>query len=389
MVRTFIFWLLCITAGVGFAQENQILSPFNKAHLEQAVRQYEALTEAGSWQQLPDNLLLRPGDSSRYVLPLQENLLLTGDLYLDTIQHATRYTTAIAAAVKSFQGRHGLVADGVLGPQTIAALNVPPSDRLWQLRQNLSRWDQSFGNVMQPHVVINIPDYTLHVIEAERQVMEMRVIVGKPSLETMPIKSKLTTVVLHPYWYLPKSIAVEEIVPILRRNPGYLDKKNMKLEKPFGTGWVRVNPWRVNWDQVNSTNYNYRIVQLEGSGNELGQVKFPFPNSIPQYLHDTPKKELFTYPYRAFSHGCIRLEKPVDFAYYLLEKGSGYTTEKIDRLWERSKPNHYLSVHQPIPLYIVYLTAWVDDQLQVQFRDDVYGYDVRPHLTQEKLIPSN
>lgn len=360
-------------------------------HLLQAISQYQVLNKAGKWHFLPDTLLLKPGDSSQFVLHLQENLLLTGDLplasdkptaFTDTL--AGVYTPAITAAVRNFQHRHGLIADGVLGPITIAALNVPPAYRLWQLQQNLVRWDTTFVNVTQPYVIINLPDYTLQVVDSNRTVLQMRVIVGKPELETFPVRSELTTVVLHPYWYLPSSIAVEEIVPLLRRNPGYLARKGMKLERPSGNRWVQVNPWRVNWHNINSANFNYRIVQLQGSDNELGQVKFPFPNSLPQYLHDTPDKAYFDYPHRAFSHGCIRLEKPVELAYYLLERGSGYSTEKVNRLWMKFKPNHYLVVHEPLPLLIVYLTAWADADMQVQFRDDVYGYDVMPHLTQEK-----
>lgn len=364
---------------------------YSRTHMLQAISQYQALTEAGKWHLLPDTLLLKPGDSSRFVLQLQENLLFTGDFphasgkpsaFSDTL--ADIYTPAITAAVRNFQQRHGLIADGVLGPITIAALNVPPAYRLWQLQQNLVRWDTTFIDLTQPYVIINLPDYTLQVIDSNRTVLQMRVIVGKPELETFPVRSELTTVVLHPYWYLPSSIAVEEIVPLLRRNPGYLARKGMKLERPSGNRWVRVNPWRVNWHNINSANFNYRIVQQQGSDNELGQVKFPFPNSLPQYLHDTPDKEYFNYPNRAFSHGCIRLEKPVEFAYYLLERGSGYTTKKVDQLWMKFKPNHYLAVHEPLPLLIVYLTAWADADMQVQFRDDIYGYDVMPHLTQEK-----
>ncbi|MCJ8166678.1 L,D-transpeptidase family protein [Pontibacter sp. E15-1] len=384
MARVLILWLLYAAAQAGYAQETHTsLSPFSKANLEQAILMYEALAEADSWKSLPHRLLLRPGDSSQYVIPLKQNLTLTGDLLPDTTLPSMLYTAPMVAAVKRFQQRHGLVPDGVLGPLTVRALNVPPSYRLWQLQQSFARWDSFFGDPAPAFVVINIPDYTLHVLEDERQVMEMRVIVGKPSLATIPIKSRLTTVVLNPYWYLPTSIAVKEIVPILRRNPGYLARKNMKLEKPIGNSWVRVNPWRVDWDKIDQTNYTYRIVQLDGSENELGQVKFPFPNPIPQYLHDTPNKALFTYPNRAFSHGCIRLERPIELAYYLLEKGSGYSTEKIDKIWMKSKPNHYLRVHEPLPLYIVYLTAWADGAQQVQFRDDVYGYDVMPHLTLE------
>ena len=380
MARILLILLWYITAGASYAQAQQA-PPYSRDRLLQAIAQYQALAEEGNWHFLPDTLLLQPGDSSQYVLPLYANLHLTGDLPPAAGTASVLYTKAITAAVRNFQRRHGLMADGVLGPHTVAALNVPPSYRLWQLQQNLIRWDTTFTDVQQPYVVVNIPDYTLQVIDSSLTVLQMRVIVGKPRLKTYPVRSKLTTVVLHPYWYLPTTIAVNEIVPLLRRNPGYLQRKHMKLEKPSGEGWVLVNPWRVNWQNVNSNNFNYRIVQLDGDNNELGQVKFPFPNSIAQYLHDTPNKEFFRYPNRAFSHGCIRLEKPLEFAYYLLERGSGYTTEKVDRLWKKPKPNHYLPVLQPLPLYIVYLTAWADAQSGVQFRNDIYGFDVMPQLT--------
>lgn len=387
MARFLFIWFLYSIAGAVYAQEQPVVQqqPYSRAHLLQAIRQYQALaaTEAKEWHRLPDTLLLRQGDSSQHIVPLQNNLRLTGDFQALPDSASVRYTPAITAAVRRFQRRHGLRDDGVLGPLTIAALNVPPSYRLWQLQQNLMRWDTSFVEVTQPYVVINIPEYTLQVVDSNRSVLQMRVIVGKPTLETYPVRSELTTVVLRPYWYLPTSIAVNEILPLLRRNPGYLARKRMVLEAPSENGWVRVNPWHVNWHHINGGNFNYRIVQLEGDGNELGQVKFPFPNSLPQYLHDTPNKELFEYPDRAFSHGCIRLEKPVEFAYFLLQKGSGYSTEKIDRLWKEARPNHYLPVYAPVPLYVVYLTAWADANMQVQFRKDVYGFDVLPQLSKE------
>jgi L,D-transpeptidase YcbB len=357
--------------------------PYHRANLLEAIKQYESLVKAGNWHTFPRNILIYPKDTNKHVISLQENLLLTGDLQLDYTSDDSVYSDEIRKAVVNFQLRHGLKPDGVLGPRTAAALNVPISTRLRQLQLNLTRWDTSLANSTQPYVVINLPDYSLKVVDSNRTVLDMRVVIGKPDLPTMEINSKVDMVVFHPNWYIPTSIAVDEIVPILQRNPGYLDSRNMRLERKTGIGWLKTNPWRVNWHEVNRSNFNYRIIQLSGPQNELGKVKFPFPNSIPQYMHDTPSKSLFEYPTRAFSHGCIRLEKPMEFAYYLLQEGSGFDMDKINRLWERNKPNHYIRVKNPPPLYIIYLTAWADENKQVHFREDLYGYDNIPRLSKE------
>ncbi|WP_439882055.1 L,D-transpeptidase family protein [Pontibacter sp. MBLB2868] len=386
MIHCLRIFLLFLFAGTVCAQDlQQELQnvPYSKTRLQEAIVGYQSLIDANSWHTFPPNLLLRPNDTSHFVPLLQENLLLTGDLALDSVSKAPVYASAIESAVKRFQARHGLTTDGVLGPNTVAALNIPLTRRLQQLHQNLARWDTSLSAAAQPYVLINLPDYTLHVVENNQDVLQMRVIIGKPELKTFPIRSELNMVVLHPYWYVPTSIAIKEIVPLLRRNPGYLAKKNMRLEKNTSIGWIRVNPWRVDWQNIDETNFNYRIVQLSGPENELGQVKFLFPNKLPQYMHDTPHKELFDYPNRAFSHGCIRLEKPVELAYYLLKKGSGFDTEKVDKLWFKDKPNHYIKLKDPLPLFIIYQTAWVDEHMQIQFRDDMYDFVTPSALSSE------
>lgn len=371
--------LLFILAGVArvFAQgqEQPSYAPYSKARMEQAILRYESIAQSDHWHTFPDTLLLRPGDSSLFVAQLQDNLLLTGDLPLDSSYNTPDYTSGLSTAVKLFQRRHGLKPDGVVGPNTVAALNVTPARRLEQLRINLTRYDSTFVKEKEPYAVINLPEYKMLVVDSGRVYLQMRVVIGKPTLKTYPIHSKLDMVVLNPYWQVPTSIAVNEIVPILRRNPGYLAKKNMILERNDNGSWVRVNPAEVDWQSINRANFNYRITQLSGLDNELGQVKFPFPNRLPQYLHDTQAKALFNHPHRDFSHGCVRLEKPVELAYYLLRRGSGYTKEGVDKLWAQGKPNHYVRVKKPIPLHIVYFTSWVNEQMEVHFREDVYGYD--------------
>ncbi|WP_276497325.1 L,D-transpeptidase family protein [Pontibacter litorisediminis] len=372
----FLYILLLVLLGVAEVQaQQQPYQPYSKERLRQVILRYEAIAQTKLWHTFPDTLLLRPGDSSRYVPQLQDNLLLTGDLSLDSTAASPDYTLRLATAVKRFQGRHGLSADGVVGPNTVAALNVTPDKRLEQLRINLSRFDSVFTYQQEPYAVINLPEFVMQVVDSSRTLLQMRVVIGKPPLKTYPIHSRLDMVVLNPYWQVPVSIAVNEIVPILRRNPGYLAGKKMILEKPTASGWVRVNPWEVDWQSINRANFNYRITQLNGPDNELGRVKFPFPNRLPQYLHDTQAKALFNHPYRAFSHGCVRLEKPVELAYYLLQRGSGYSSEGVEKLWAQSKPNQHIRFKNPMPLHIVYFTSWVDEQMTVHFREDVYNYD--------------
>ncbi|WP_242920103.1 L,D-transpeptidase family protein [Pontibacter liquoris] len=348
----------------------------------QVIAQYEKLAEAKTWHTFPDTLLLRPGDKNSFVPLLQENLVLAGDLPGEKKSENSVYTPAIEAAVKRFQQRHGLRADGYMGPQTVRAMNIPPYHRLLQLEWSLTRWNAASVHLAQPYVLINIPDYSLQVIDSNRTLLHMAVIVGKPSLPTYPVASKLNMVVLRPEWNVPRSIAVKELLPILRRNPGYLSRKHMQLLKDRSDGSaVRLNPWRINWNNINSSNYNFRIVQLPGSDNELGQVKFLFPNRVAQYMHDTPHKALFqTFP-RAYSHGCMRLEKPIQLADYLLKKSFGYSDADVAHLIATSKPNSYIRLRQPLPLVIVYMTAWADEHMQVQFREDVYGWDkIQPIL---------
>ncbi len=369
----FIFFFLW--TEVRAQEQLQPYRPYSKDRMEQALLQYEAIAKSGCWHTFPDTLLLRPGDSSPLIPQLQDNLLLTGDLPLDSASSALVYTSGISTAVRHFQRRHGLAPDGVVGPVTVAALNVLPDKRLEQLRINLTRYDAVFTSEQEPYAIINLPEFMMQVVDSGKTALQMRVIVGKPVLKTYPIHSRLDMVVLNSYWQVPTSIAVKEIVPILRRNPGYLAKKNMVLEQSDGSGWMRISPWEVDWQRITAANFNYRIIQLNGPDNELGVVKFPFPNRLPQYLHDTQAKQLFSYPSRAFSHGCVRLEKPVELAYYLLERGSGYTAAEVKKLWELGRPNHYVRVKKPVPLHIVYFTSWVDEQMEVHFRDDVYGYD--------------
>ncbi|MBB6612575.1 L,D-transpeptidase family protein [Pontibacter sp. Tf4] len=374
MVYRWLILLLLLLPGRLLAQlpEPAWLQTERQAQLmQQAIDLYSCISTTNTWYTLPANLRLSPGDTNQYVPNLQHNLLLTRDLQPDYSMPTTIYDTLLVSAAMRFQQRHGLKADGRIGPRTIAELNVPPARRLQLLRNNLQRWKNTTSCAPRPAIYINIPAFELYVLDTSRVLLQMKVITGKPATPTYQITTELQSIVVNPTWNLPRSIAVNEIVPILRRNPNYLNKRNMRV---YLNG-RQINPWRVNWKAVNSSNYSYQITQMPGRDNELGELKFLYDSKVNQYMHDTPRKELFDYYPRDFSHGCIRLEKPYELALYLLQYHNGFSKAKAEELLHTRKPNHYLHVRKNMALFILYQTAWVDQHGLVQFRKDVYGYE--------------
>jgi L,D-transpeptidase YcbB len=379
MIRLLLLLYLLLGTLPGSSRDSTevwLITPDQKNLLRQAVVQYEEL-RTRTWHSFPNNLLLRPGDSSRYVRHLMDNLLLTGDLQnVDAQMHARHYHRALATAVARFQARHALKADSIVGPRTVAALNIAPEQRLRQIENSLQRWEAFSLDLPQPYIIINIPDYTLRLIDQDTVRLHMRTIVGKPDLPTIVNHTKLHTLVINPYWYIPRSIATKEILPILKRNPAYLASRDMELFRPTALGgWQKISPWSVDWGAVTAANFNYRIVQVAGAHNELGQMKFLFDTRVSQYLHDTKARNLFSMEKRAFSHGCIRLQNPEVLALYLLQEHNGFSPERTHRLMNSDKDEQHIRVKKPIPLIIVYMTAWVDPVQGLQFREDIYGYD--------------
>ncbi len=379
--------LLYLCSLPGMAQEEEelwLLVPDQKQRLRQAVEQYQALADSASWHTFPSTLLLRPGDSSRYVPPLQETLQLLGDWVAEDSENRHQYTPALAAAVVRFQARHALKPDGIVGPRTVAALNRPPAQRLLQLQNSLSRWEAFSKDISQPYILVNIPDYSLRVIDHSAVLLDMRTIVGKPAQPTLVNQTDLHTIVFNPYWYIPNSIASKEILPILKRNPGYLAKRDMQLLKPAVLGgYTKIDPWQVNWSKVDASGFNFRVVQVAGEQNELGKVKFLFHSNVNQYLHDTNDRHLFDLDRRAFSHGCIRLQHPHELAQYLMQERSGLTEKRAERFLTTDKDEQFVRLKKPVPILIVYMTAWADPHLGLQFREDIYGYDQPKQVTME------
>jgi murein L,D-transpeptidase YcbB/YkuD len=340
--------------------------------LRQALAGYRALAAAGGWPEIPDGPILGPESTDPRVGSLRLRLQLTGDLAAESQGHPqSGYDGDVHQAVRQFQQRHGLPANGVVDEQTRAVLNIPVQDRIRQILANLERARWLRDDLGDPHVLVNLADFDLQVAEGGRDVIRMRVVIGEPETITPVFSDKISYIEINPYWNMPRSIAVKEKLPVLRRNPGALRAQNIRLLAPDGE---EIDPASVNWSAVNANNFNYRLRQDPGAQNALGRIKFMFPNPYGVYLHDTPSRELFRRHVRAFSHGCIRIEKPIELATFLLRGNEGWGRARIQQMIARGK-NRAVILNNPVPVHIVYLTAWVDAGGKMQFRDDHYNLD--------------
>jgi murein L,D-transpeptidase YcbB/YkuD len=287
------------------------------------------------------------------------------------------YGAALVEAVKHFQRRHGLEDDGRLGADTLKQLNVPLSDRVRQLQLALERWRWLPSEFSAPPIVVNIPDFRLRAIDENNNVaLDMRVVVGKSIRTQTPVFSRdMTYVVLRPYWNVPPSILRGEIVRAIQRDRNYVANKRYEVTTKDGT----VVTSGVISDEVLADLKAGRLAirQKPGPTNALGLVKLMFPNEFNVYLHSTPAPELFSRTRRAFSHGCIRVEKPAELTAWVLRDNSDWTVSRVKQSMEQGKDNVTVNLNRPVPVFIVYATALAYENGEVHFYDDIYGHDAK------------
>ncbi|MGE0826647.1 MAG: murein L,D-transpeptidase [Candidatus Binatia bacterium] len=354
----------------------QSLTPSLAAYrkLQEALAAYRMRARAGGWPVLPPGQTLHPGDQDERVPLLRARLDGAHQPLSLSFAHPEVFDEPLVQQVRYFQERHGLVVDGIVGPRTLAALNVPMGTRVRQLILNLERWRWFPRDLEQCAVIVNIAGFTLDVVEEGSEVLNMRIIVGKPYSRTPVFRSAINAVELNPAWHVPYSIATKELLPLIRRDPSYLTKHNMTVLQGSGANTQRVAPGAINWWALSRRYFPYRLRQEPGPQNALGRLKFHLPNPFSVYLHDTPTQALFAQSVRAFSHGCIRIEKPVELAAYALRDNSQWTREL---LWEAIEHGvrETIPLHSPLPIYVGYWTAWVDGDGILQLREDLYGRD--------------
>jgi murein L,D-transpeptidase YcbB/YkuD len=307
---------------------------------------------------------------------LRERLKLTGDLRetegpLDN----NVFDHPLADAVKNFQARHGLTVDGIAGVKTLAELNILPQQRIQEIQVNLQRWADLSKRLGDRFVMVNIPEFQLYVYDNGEQVMTMKAIVGKPDLQTPELSSRITRIILNPYWHVPDKIAAKDLAPKVRNDPYYLDDMHIKVFVNNGDSKEEISSQDIDWQSVEDSNAQYSFRQEPGDDNALGQVKFEFPNSHDVYLHDTSARSLFNEPFRALSHGCVRVEKPLDLVAYLMKDDFDWNDDRVQEILAMRKTT-YIPVAKPMPVYITYITVWSDENGVVNYRNDIYQRDI-------------
>lgn len=335
--------------------------------LRQWLARYEQMHAQGQqWPVVPAAVTsLKPGDTTALLLPLRRRLIATGELLTD-FEQGMVYDANVENAIVRFQQRHGLEATGIVGTQTLEALNTPLTTRIAQLKANLLRMHWLPRDMGDRYLLVNVPAYTLVAVEWGRIVDEWRVVTGAKRTPTPLFRADMTNLVFYPYWNIPISIARGEVLPGMRKDSLYLHKKRYEV--------IPMAPAQET--ALNATGYAkaYRLRQKPGPGNALGRIKFNLPNPWDIYLHDTPSKSFFAKDIRAFSHGCVRVQDPERLAAWLLA-AQQWTPDSIAQVIDKGKT---LSVHlqQPIPVYLTYQTAWVSTRGELHFRPDIYRHDL-------------
>ncbi|HET7453643.1 MAG TPA: L,D-transpeptidase family protein [Thermoanaerobaculia bacterium] len=365
-------------ADVPSALEN-VEPPFGGyRRTEQALARYLELAGKAEGEPLPAVAKpVKPGQTWEGVPRLVTFLKLVGDLPADASlpDDSGTYGGALVDAVRRFQSRHGLDADGRIGAGTVAALNVPLRGRVLQLQLALERWrwlPEDFG---APPIVVNIPDFRLRALDENNRVaMDMRVVVGKAMRSQTPVfAQEMKYVVLRPYWNVPSGILRREILPAVRRNRGYLAARNYEVTTQAGQV---VSSGEVSDDVLAGLQSGKLAVrQKPGPTNAMGLVKLIFPNAHAVYLHSTPAREFFSRSRRDFSHGCIRVEKPAELTAWVLRRNPGWSLERVQREMESGPDDVRVNLAEPVPVFIVYGTAIAEEDGEVHFYDDIYGHD--------------
>jgi murein L,D-transpeptidase YcbB/YkuD len=345
------------------------------AALKRALAHYRRHMALGGWVYTPEGPNLKRGDRDDRVSILRARLNAPVSALDSTENDSAFFDAALEQAVLRFQMHHGLNVDGIVGPATLAALNVPVENRVQQIKINLERWrwlPQDFGN---RYVLVNIADFHLDIIENDEILSTMRVIVGKEYRRTPVFTGTMTYLELNPYWHIPPRIAREDILPQIRKDPEYLSRHKIRIFENWNAEALELDPRSIEWSQVTPTGFSFKLVQEPSPSNALGRVKFMFPNKFSVYLHDTPARDLFNQTKRSFSSGCIRVEKPIELAEYLLKYHPNWTRKELEEAIEAGK-TQIVRLPNPIPVQIIYMTAWVDqDGGTVHFRDDIYERD--------------
>ena len=338
--------------------------------LREALAHYRVIEADGGWARVESGTALEPGARGPRVVALRERLALGGDIERDAAAPG-EFDEALAAAVRSFQRRHGLEADGVVGRRTLAALNVDATRRIDQLRVNLERVRWVAQDLTGDYLIVDIAGFSAQLHLDGRLAWSSRVVVGRPYRRTPVFRATMDHVVLNPTWTVPPTILREDVLPKLAQDAGYLARHHMQVVDAAGRP---VDASKMAWERYRSGGFPNYLVQAPGPDNPLGQLKFMLPNAHAVYLHDTPAGQLFEKTERAFSSGCIRLEKPHELAVLLLDDRERWSADALHAAIAAGA-TRTVPVKRRVPVMLLYFTAEVDEDGTVRFHPDLYGRD--------------
>lgn len=356
-------------ATVNVTSNTPMLNPQAPAAIEQAMGEYQMIVANGGWPQVPPTAKpLQLGAVDGSVQALRKRLIVTGDLPRDA-GISSSFDSYVDGAVKRFQARHGLPADGVMGEYSMKAINVPAETRFMQLQTNHVRLQAMSGDLGNRFVTVNVPSASVEAVESGRIVLRNTAVVGRIDRPTHLINSKIYEVILNPYWTAPRSIIQKDIMPLMRKDPTYLEKNNIRLIDGKGG---EVDPKTIDWHADKAPNLMFR--QDPGKINAMSSTKINFHNPNNEYMHDTPSQGLFNKLMRFESSGCVRVQNVRDLVVWLLRDEGSWDRQRIEQVIS-TRQNNPIRLAQEVPVYFVYITAWSARDGVVQFRDDIYQKD--------------